>query len=113
MKRLPLLAGLAAVLAFSACSAVSSTLRYGADGQPEFFIDCSGTAMTKCYDRALELCPQGYFLEKDSQVPGGAHEGGVSGRTKHLGAQARDTSITWKNQVVVRCKQAASSEAKP
>jgi hypothetical protein len=94
----------AAALALAGCSGVSSTLRYGADGQAEYFIDCSGKPMTRCYERALELCPQGYFLTKESEVAAGTKGGGVFGRTKHVGAESHDAQTTFKNEIAVRCK---------
>lgn len=98
----------AALLAAAGCSSVNSTLRYGADGQAEFFIECSGQPMASCYRKALELCPQGYFLVTESQSPGGTKSGGVFGHTQHVGAQTGNTTVVWKNQLVVRCKPAGA-----
>ncbi|MCX5795549.1 MAG: hypothetical protein NTY77_08665 [Elusimicrobia bacterium] len=108
----------AALLAAAGCSGVNSTLRYGADGQPEFFVECTGQPMSSCYRKALELCPQGYFLVENSQTPGGTKSGGLFGRTQHVGAETGNTMVVWKNQVAVRCKPAPAaggpeSPAKP
>lgn len=102
-------ASLASALALGGCSGANSSVRYGPDGQQEYFVDCSGKPMTRCYGRALQLCPQGYFLVQDSQVPGGSHSGGIFGHTKHVSGESRDTEITWKNQLIVRCKPAAAA----
>jgi hypothetical protein len=94
----------ALALGLAGCTGVTSTLRYSADGQAEFFIDCSGKPMTRCYDRALELCPQGYFLTKDSEVAAGHKSGTLFGGTKHVGGASQDTTIVFKNEIAVRCK---------
>ena len=93
--------------ALSGCSGVNSSLRYGADGQPEHFIECTGVPMSRCYSRALSSCPQGYFLVNESQIPTGAKSGSVWGRYKAVGGQAGSQETTWKNQLVVRCKPGA------
>jgi hypothetical protein len=90
--------------ALAGCSGVTSTLRYGVDGQPEYFVDCSGKRLARCYDQALETCPQGYFLVKESQMPEGNTSGSIWGRMFHLGASANNTEVKFQNYVVVRCK---------
>ncbi|MDD5657200.1 MAG: hypothetical protein PHF00_08090 [Elusimicrobia bacterium] len=105
MKRLVLLfAAGAGALGAAGCAGVSSILRYGADGQAEYFVDCSGRGMTSCYARALRHCPQGYFLVKDKQVADGSKSGSFWGSYKAVGGAANNTRTNWKNQVVVRCK---------
>jgi hypothetical protein len=105
----------AAMLSLAACSGVNSTLRYGRSGEPEYFIECNEVPMARCYDKALALCPQGYFLIEESQKPTGSRSGTVWGRVTHVGAAAHGTEIGWKNQVVVHCKDVpvAASAAAP
>ena len=103
---------LAAALA-AGCGGAHSTLRYGHDGQPERFIECSGQPMSRCYDQALADCPQGYYLVEDSQVSGGTKGGAMFGKVKHIGASAHSTEITWKNQLVIRCKPGPAADARP
>jgi hypothetical protein len=98
----------AALLAAAGCG-TTSALRYGADGQPEYFVDCSKEPMAKCYKQALRLCPQGYFLVTESQTPGGTKAGSVFGHMSHVGAETNSTEVTWKNQLVVRCKPAPAA----
>ena len=103
----------ATLLAAAGCGA-NVALRYGRDGQPEYFIECSKQPMTNCYKAALDRCPQGYFLVEESQTPGGTKAGSVFGHVPHVGAETSSTEVTWKNQLVVRCKPAqAGPEARP
>ena len=99
-----------ALLGAAGCGA-NVALRYGRDGQPEYFIDCSKKPMTDCYAAALTRCPQGYFLVEESQTPGGTKSGSIFGGAKGVGGAATSSEVTWKNQLVVRCKPAASAPA--
>jgi hypothetical protein len=104
MMRISAAASLLAFLFLAGCSGVTTTLRYGADGQPETFIDCSNKPMARCYKKALVVCPQGYFLVEKSETPGGNNSGGIFGHTHGVGAQMDSTTIKFKNELVVRCK---------
>jgi hypothetical protein len=103
----------AAGLPAAAGCGTTSALRYGADGQPEYFIECSKKPMADCYKKALSLCPQGYFLVSESQTPGGTKSGSIFGGGKHVGGQTGSSEVTWKNQLVVRCKPAPDAPAAP
>lgn len=102
--RLSLILAGAALLGAAGCSGVTSSLRYGTDGQPEFFIECSNRPMADCYEKALALCPAGYFLVGESQTPHGSKSGSLFGSAKHVGGAAANTQVTFKNQLIVRCK---------
>ena len=97
-----------ALLGAAGCG-TTSALRYGADGQPEYFVECSKKPMADCYKQALRLCPQGYFLVSESQTPGGTKSGSIFGGAKGVGGAASNTEVTWKNQLVVRCKPAPAA----
>lgn len=90
-------------LGLTACGA-TAVRRYGHDGEPEFFIDCSNKPMTLCYRKALSACPQGYYLVESKETPQGSKSGSVFGRLKRVGATKADNEIKWKNQLIVRCK---------
>ena len=112
-RKLLLCSAVIALSGAAGCSGVSSILRYGADGQPEYFVDCSGRPMTSCYSRALNHCPQGYFLVKDEQVPDGSKSGTIWGQYKAVGGAANNVQTNWKNQVVIRCKESVAAAAAP
>ncbi len=82
----------------------NAVLRYGPDGEPEYFIECSNKPMSDCYKKALRVCPQGYFLVAAKETPQGTKTGSVFGRWKSVGGTKGDSEIKWKNQVIVRCK---------
>ncbi|MBI5239850.1 MAG: hypothetical protein HY926_05220 [Elusimicrobia bacterium] len=109
-RGLTTLAFVTALLGAVGCGA-NATLRYGRDGQPEYFIECSKKPMASCYEAALKQCPQGYFLVEESQTPGGTKSGSIFGGGKNVGGQAGSSEITWKNQLVVRCKPAGAAPA--
>lgn len=110
MRRMSAAVFAAGLLGAAGCGA-NATLRYGRDGQPEYFIECSRKPMAVCYEAALKRCPQGYFLVEESQTPGGTKSGSIFGGAKNVGASAGSSEITWKNQLVVRCKPAAAAPA--
>ena len=110
MRILLALGGTAACLivtVLAGCSSVTTTLRYGSDGQPEYFIDCSGKPLGRCYEAALDTCPLGYYLVKEGQTPAGATGGSIWGNLIRLGAATNSTDVKFQNHVVVRCKAAA------
>jgi hypothetical protein len=84
-------------------------LWYGTDGQPEFLIDCSGKPLARCHDKALDICPQGYFLVRESQTPGGTKSGSIFGHLPYVGASGNDTDVKFQNHVVVRCRAASAA----
>lgn len=104
----PLLAVVSILSAASlaGCGGAHSTLRFGRDGEPERFIDCSGAPMSRCYERALADCPQGYRLVEESQTPAGNKNGSIFGGVKHVGGTSSNSEVTFKNQIVIRCKEA-------
>jgi hypothetical protein len=110
-----LLGALAWVLSLSACSGVSVTLRYGTDGEPEYFIECTDQPMSSCYRKALRACPGGYYLVKEEQIPQGAKSGSAFGSWTHIGGSASKTTTSFINRVVVRCKrdEAQQPDAEP
>ena len=81
-----------------------AVMRYGADGEPEYWIDCSNKTMEPCYRKALKLCPHGYYLVQEKETPQGSKSGSVFGRWKSVGGQKADQEIKWKNNLVIRCK---------
>jgi hypothetical protein len=68
MIRVILAVGLAVLL----CGCVDVTSSTGADGRPNFIIDCNGEP-DSCFDKAGKLCPGGYYLNErrtgSSEVP--------------------------------------------
>lgn len=58
---LPLFAILISVLLYG-CASASKT--YDQYGEPVYDVACPGMAvpMSACYDKALEVCPKGYYL---------------------------------------------------
>ena len=104
-------AGLAAAV-LAGCAGVTTTLRYGTDGQPESFIDCSGQPLARCYDTALETCPLGYVLVKESQTPAGTAGGSIWGYLSHIGGSTNTTEVRFQNHVV-RCKAPPPAIAAP
>ncbi|MBI5208695.1 MAG: hypothetical protein HY927_01830 [Elusimicrobia bacterium] len=101
----------AALLSAAACSGVRSSLRYGPDGQREYFVECTDLPLTYCYDRALKLCPGGYFLVKEEQIPQGAKSGSAFAQWTHIGGTSNKTTTSFMNHVVVRCKSGQDSQA--
>lgn len=95
-----------ALMPLAGCSGARSTLRYGRDGEAERFIECSGQPMSRCYAQALRDCPQGYRLIEDIQAPAGTKSGSIFGGVKHVGGSASNNEVTFKNQLVIRCKDA-------
>jgi hypothetical protein len=73
MSRVILVAALAAFL--GGCVHVDSST--GADGRPQYTIDCNGEP-SSCFDKAGKLCPGGYYLVErrsgSSEVP---YTGGI------------------------------------
>jgi hypothetical protein len=112
MRRMSALLFAAGLLGAAGCG-TTYALRYGADGQPEYFVECSKRPMADCYRQALRLCPQGYFLVSESQTPGGTKSGSIFGGGKNVGGSAGSSEVTWKNQLVARCKPAAPAPAAP
>lgn len=55
-------AALVVVVALAGC--VKTAPMYGPDGQQYTHISCSGgiDSMADCYNKAMEVCPQGYYL---------------------------------------------------
>ncbi len=101
--KLALAAATALAMALAGCGA-NAVLRYGPDGEPEYFIDCSNKPLGDCYKKALRVCPQGYFLIQAKETPQGSKTGSVFGRWKSVGGAKADQEIKWKNHLVVRCK---------
>ena len=69
--------------AFLVSSCATSSKMYGASGEEMYDIACPGLAvpMSVCYEKALQHCPQGYFLvERDtgSGTVGAATDSGAS-----------------------------------
>jgi len=62
----------AVALAVSLCGCVDVTSATGADGRPQYTIDCNGEPGS-CFDKAGKLCPGGYYLNErragSSEVP--------------------------------------------
>ncbi len=96
-------AGLTLML-LTGCAGAHSTVRYGADGEAERYIECSGQPMSACYRAAIRDCPQGYRLIEDSQTAAGTKSGSVFGTYKTVGGTSSNTQIVFKNQLIIRCK---------
>ena len=89
MKRILFLA-----LMLTGCA--SSSEIYGPDGQKYFHISCDGAAvpMSVCWDKAIEVCPKGYFLagkeDKTGALIGAANtDYGVIGQGTHKSIYVR------------------------
>lgn len=54
----------AALLIVSVTGCATATRMYGADGKEMQLIECPGMAVPlgKCFEKANEVCPSGYFL---------------------------------------------------
>ena len=50
----------------------TSTKMYGPDGKEYFFIACDGiaTPMSVCYEKAMEVCQNGYYLAGQEKTVG-------------------------------------------
>lgn len=79
---------LLAVLLLSGCA--TSTKMYGPDGKEYFFIACDGAGvpMSICYEKALEVCPNGYYLAGQEKTVGSLQaawtpQGGFAGQGMH------------------------------
>ena len=61
-------AGLAAAFLLSGCLTAAQKV-HGPDGRQYTRIECNGAiqTMAACYDKANEVCPQGYFLAGQDQ----------------------------------------------
>lgn len=97
-------------LFLAGCVGSHSTIRYGRDGEQERFIECSGKPMSLCYQRALADCPQGYKLIEESQAPSGTKSGSFFGGVKNVGGVSGNTETTYKNQLIIRCKDASAPQ---
>jgi hypothetical protein len=86
MRRILLMAGLVGLL--GACA--SATPVYGPDGKPYARIECNGAIQTlnACYEKALQICPNGYVLADEKQRTMGA----VSARESGSSASSQRTS---------------------
>lgn len=84
------------ILLLSGCA--TATTVYGPDGKAYTFIACDGSAipMSYCYDKALEVCPHGYYLVDQKM-----HNGPITAAA--VGGIASVQQFQYKN-ITVSCK---------
>ena len=111
---------LSMMLALAGCTTAQTM--YGPDGRQYTRIECNGLALTHdaCYARALEVCPQGYFLADEgtwesrpwsvaaasgsSSAQRTAFRGSSQGTSQsQYGSLASSSSIVYRH-IVVACK---------
>jgi hypothetical protein len=107
-----LAAGLIALLVVSAC-AISQEMVMP-DGSQGYNISCDGSALSMgtCYQKAGDLCPQGYdILGQDGEAhPMGYSGGQLSGNTSYVqGGYVTTYGMMVTRNLYVRCKTGASA----
>ena len=79
------------------------------DGSPGYTVGCHGAALTMgdCYEKAGDLCPQGYdILGRDGEAIPFAFGGGqLSGNTTYVqGGYVTTSGLSVTRNLYVRCK---------
>jgi hypothetical protein len=109
-----------ALFAFAGCTTAQTI--YGPDGKQYTRIECNGLGLTHdaCYARALEVCPQGYFLADEgtwesrpwslaqssgsSSAQRTAYRGSSQGTAQSQSSSFSSSSSVIYRHVVVACK---------
>jgi len=88
------------VTVLSACA--TSTQIIGPSGSPAYAIKCGAAALTACYEKAGEICPNGYSILTSD----GARYLGQLGSASVSGGYGTATSVPMMtpNNLLVECK---------
>lgn len=88
-----------ATISLGGCA--TSSKMYGPSGEEMYDISCPGIAvpMSACYEKALKVCPQGYYLSSRDTGSGSI------GTLNSNGQNATGTYVQGVNKgIIIRCK---------